>query len=53
MKKKSKFGSVAWQNAQMERICKKLKAGKKLDSKDLAFIEVQAVHNARLRKVMR
>ena len=53
MKRKSNFGSVAWQYAEMERICKKLKAGKKLDARDEAFIEVQAVHNARLRKMMR
>lgn len=50
-KKKNDFGSVKWQNEQSKNIKEKLKSGEKLSGKDKTFIEVQLMHNMRLKKL--
>jgi hypothetical protein len=42
------FGSVAWQDAMVKRIKRKLLAKEELTGFDKAFIETQAEHNIRL-----
>jgi hypothetical protein len=46
--KKYGFGSVAWQDAMMARIKRKLENKEELTGVDLSFIETQAMHNAGL-----
>lgn len=51
---KYKFGSTQWQEAMFENIMEKTKKNEKLDDFEMAFIELQAEHNKRvkLKKVM-
>jgi murein DD-endopeptidase MepM/ murein hydrolase activator NlpD len=48
--KKHGFGTVAWQDAMIARIRRKLEAGEQLSAMDIDFIEVQKMHMERLTK---
>lgn len=48
LSKKFGFGSIAWQDAMIARIKRKLAAKQELSGIDLTFIETQAMHNVRL-----
>lgn len=50
MKKKSVFGSVAWQNMMEKTVARKLMKDKALNASEKAFIKVQREHNERLYK---
>jgi hypothetical protein len=47
--KKYGFGSVAWQDAMIRRIKRKITNKEKLTGLDTTFIETQAMHNSRLK----
>lgn len=46
--KKYGFGSVAWQDAMVARIKRKLAAKQELSGIDTTFIETQVMHNKKL-----
>lgn len=48
LSKRYGFGSIEWQNAMIARIKRKLMNDEALTGSDMAFIETQAMHNARL-----
>jgi hypothetical protein len=49
--KKYKFGSLKWQNAMLDNIKEKFSRKEKLDDIERAFIEVQAEHLKRIKKL--
>jgi hypothetical protein len=51
--KKYKFGSLKWQNAMLENIKEKFFRKEKLNDMERAFIQVQAEHLKRIKKLKR
>jgi hypothetical protein len=49
--KKYKFGSLKWQNTMLDNIKEKFSRKEKLDDMERAFIEVQAEHLKRIKKL--